>query len=287
MHKLRSCFEIINADMKRPGNILAFALIITLSFLTAGIGIGMAVLDGARNARAETNASNASYLAESGIERQLFEIRKNNQDASYIQSLATTTYPNGSFWVSTGALENINFKQFPSLSTSTVAAIDLFDPDALSTPPGITEVDVQWTKASGCSVSNSSVEASYAFWKVVNGVPTIPSDQPYVILPRQAADPLTNAGLIQIVGLDPNSAYRIQLRAFNCPVINVQATALTNTGSHAFPGDVTLSAEGTYASTTVKMAATIPKQQVLSGLFNYVLFTECTLVKGLGPQSCP
>lgn len=277
---------ITNDDMKRDGNILPFALMITLSLLTAGIGIGIMVLDGVRSARRETNASNAMYLAESGIERQLFELRKRNQDATYIQSLGKTSYPDGSFWISTGAIEQIQLKQFPSISTSTIAVVDLFDPDALLTPPNIIEVDVTWKTAPGCVEANPSLEGSYAFWQLVGGVPQIPTDQPYVVLPKQAPDNTGN-GTLQIVGLDPNSAYRIQLRPYNCPVSNVQVTALTNTGSKDFPGDVTLSAEGTYASTTVKLAATVPKQNVLSGLFNYVLFTDCTLVKGSGVQTCP
>ena len=273
--------------MKRSGNILPFALMITLSLLTAGIGIGIMVLDGARSARRETNSANAMYLAESGIERQLFELRKNNQDASYIQSLAKTTYPNGSFWVSTGAIEQIQLKQFSAIATSTMGVIDLFDPDALLTPPNIIEVDVTWKSAVGCTAPSPSLEASYAFWQIIGGVPQISADQPNVVMPKQGSDPVSGNGSLQIVGLDPNSSYRIQLKPYNCPITNVQVTALTNSGTKDFPGDITLSAEGTYASTTIKMAATVPKQNVLSGLFNYVLFTDCTLVKGTGIQACP
>jgi hypothetical protein len=48
-----------------------------------------------------------------------------------------------------------------------------------------------------------------------------------------------------------------------------------------FPGDISLGAEGTYGKASQKIVVTMPKLDVLSGLYSFVIFSECQLVKGL------
>src|SRR5579859_5313006 len=97
-----SCFML--HVTRSPGSILPLALIMTLTIVLAGIGIGTVVLQGSQRAK-DTDASVAAYyMADSGIERQLFEVRKNSQTVDYLNSLGDS-YGNGGTWVSTGAYE--------------------------------------------------------------------------------------------------------------------------------------------------------------------------------------
>jgi hypothetical protein len=269
------------------GNILPFALIMTMTILLAGIGIGTVVLEGVKRAKDTDESVGAYYMADSGVERQLFEIRKNNQTLSFVNSLDEKTppiYPSGRSWKSTGAFEAPTVKTIPSVATSSFAVLDLFNPDDLLVKPGIGVVKIAWSSGT-CSPSlPAKLEASYAYWDLSGPTPTWPSDNQYVVLSK------STAGTLDLSSLDPNRAYRLRLRFFDCPASNVTVTTYEADGTtpKPFPGDITLSAEGTYGRATQKIAVTMPKQDVLSGLFGYVIFSECTLYKGEGTAPvCP
>lgn len=268
---------------KRDGSILPLALIMTVTILIAGFGISTVVLQGVKRAKGTDESVGAYYMADSGVERQLFEIRKNSESLDFVASMTSTTpptYPGGQSWVSTAGLEpSITSKTFPFVATSSFAVLDLFDPDRLTTLPGIVRVNLAWSTTAACPTAR--VEASYASWDLT-GVPTWPSDNQYTIMPKSTAG-------FDVTPLDPNKAYRLRIRAYDCPIQNLIVTTYGSGGGvTAFPGDITLSAEGTYGKTTQKIAVTMPKQDVLSGLFGYVLFSECTLYKGDGSAPvCP
>jgi hypothetical protein len=265
------------------GNILPLALIMTFTILMAGIGIGTVVLEGSQRAR-DTDASVAAYyMADSGVERQLYEVRKNNQTVGYLNALGGL-YFNGGSWMSTGAYEPTTSKKISQVATTSFAVIDLFDPDNLTSPPGIASMNVVWSKANPLCVGPSTLEVSYGYWTITGGVPQLPDESQgqYVVLPKDSS-------YNQTVGpLDPNRAYRVRFKAYGCAALNV-TVSLFDAGNapKAFPGDITLGAEGTYSKATQKIAITMPKLDVLSGLFGFAIFSECTLVKGSGVQTCP
>ncbi len=275
----------------RQGSILPLALIMTATILMAGIGIGSVVLQGSRLAQKTDESVGAYYMADSGVERQLYEIRKNNQTLDYVKTLDQTTpptYPGAMKWVSTAALEaNLFSKTFPLVTTSSFAQLDLFDPDHMNTPPGIGDIIVRWDASDpSCGgVSIPKLEASYASWDLSGGLPSWPTDSQFIVLPRD-----TSMALEISSGLSTSKAYRLRLSFYDCNAKNVTVSAYTAPGGSnvAIPGDITLSAEGTFGATTQKIAVTMPKQDVLSGLFGYVLFSECTLYKGTGTApACP
>jgi hypothetical protein len=49
---------------------------------------------------------------------------------------------------------------------------------------------------------------------------------------------------------------------------------------------VTIDVTGTYSSTKQRLIVSIPRQEPLSGLYDFAVFSECSLVKG-SPISCP
>lgn len=271
----------------RPGNILPFALIMTLTILMAGIGIGTVVLEGVQRAKNTDESVGAYYMADSGVERQLFEIRKNSQTLSYVNGLdeaTPPTYPGGLSWKSTGGLEAPVSKTIPSVATTSFAVLDLFNPDDLAAKPGIGRAVITWADGPCVPAAPSTIEASYAYWDLSGPLPEWPSDNQYVVLPKSAAHTL------DITPLDVNKAYRLRLRFFGCSAANVSVATYAGDGVtvKSFPGDITLSAEGTFGRATQKIAVTMPKQDVLSGLFGYVIFSECTLYKGEGAApACP
>jgi hypothetical protein len=272
----------------RIGSVLPLALIMTAMILMAGIAIGSVVLQGSRLAVKTDESVGAYYMADSGVERQLFEIRKNSQTLDYVKTLNQTTaptYPGGMKWASTAALEaNLYSKTFPIVATSSFAQLDLFDPDHMNTPPGIGDVVIHWSADPSCGAMTPKLEASYAYWDLTGGTPVWPTDNQFKVYPRNGT------GSLEISDLNTNQAYRLRLTFYDCAAQNVTVSTFASSGGAAvaIPGDITLSAEGTFGSTTQNIAVTMPKQDVLSGLFGYVLFSECTLYKGTGTApACP
>ncbi|MBU0540459.1 hypothetical protein KKF59_04065 [Patescibacteria group bacterium] len=255
----------------RSGNILPLALIMTFTILLAGLGIATVVLEDSHRARDIDDSVAAYYMADSGIERQLFEIRKRAETLSYAAGLSSE-YPNAGKWVSTAAVEQVSDKKFSAITENDFRVLDLFDPDNLGAAAGVDEIQITWD-------GSGQLEVGYAQWQ--SGATVMwPSDDAYVVL--YAFAPSLD------ISLDPTKAYRLRLKALNGDVSNVTISVFNAGAAVAFPGDITLSAEGTYGKATQKIVVSMPKQDVLSGLYNYVLFSECQLLKGVsGAPICP
>jgi len=256
----------------RPGNILPLALLLTFMMLLAGIGIGTVVLEGSARAKDTDESVSAYYMADSGIERQLYEIRKNNASLPDVAEISSE-YPNAGLWVSTAGLEQSMQKVIPVIPEHDLAVIDIFEPDNLSAAANIDMIRISW-------MGSGQIDAGYAQW--TSGATVIwPSDDAFVS--RLGFPP----GMA-LSGLDPSHAYRIRLRAVNGSAENVTVQVYRGGTLVPFPGDITLGAEGTFGKATQKIVVTMPKFDVLSGLYSYVVFSECQLLKGVaGTPTCP
>lgn len=253
------------------GNILPLALVIMTSILLAGIGLGIVVLDSIRRS-ADTDASMiAYYAADAGVERQLFELRKNAYTVSDLASLSDG-YANGSAWsaASTGYLQTTK-KQFSSVPKGDFQFIDLFDPDNANAAASVSRVDWSWEAGDDCNGIPPEVEMGYAQW--LSGGIVLPED--FVVVRG-----LVSGGMQ--TSLDPTRAYRLRFRPKTCRAKNLTVQAYTTPGDidpMPFPGDITLTSAGTYKKSTQAISVQVPRQDVLSGVFSYVIFSECSLIK--------
>ncbi len=262
------------------GSILPLALIMTLTILLAGIGLSTVVLEGVHRAKNTDQSVAAYYMSDAGIERQLYAVRKQYATLTSLAELKAA-YPDGGTWKSTGDLERADpVQRITALSTSAFAVIDLFDPDNLTKAPGVAKVKAEWSNGSDCVSKTAGLELGYATLRVgLTGL--VETD---FKLARAEMSPLT------VSGLSTASPYRVRLKAFNCSAKDVAVTLSDSGGTPVdFFGNIILGSEGTYGQATQKIVVTMPKQDILSGLFGgYVLFSECQLLKGgLGIPICP
>lgn len=248
-------------------NILPLALVITATILIAGLSLGMIVLESLQRT-AETDASMvAYYAADAGIEEQLYEVRKLKTPIEDLSVLGET-FGNGSAWeAATSGFIQTTAKAFPELQEGDFQFVDLFDPDKIGAMSGISKVEWSWV---GDGSPGCEVELGYAEWDFSGGE-IIPSEFKIV---RGISSP-------NIQTLDPSKAYRLRFRPRRCDVENlvVKVYEPSDPDPVPFPGDMTLGSEGTYENTTQAISVTMPRQDVLSGVFSYVIFTECTLFK--------
>ncbi len=263
------------------GNIVALALILTSAILITAVGVGIVVMQGSQQSRTMDKAVAAYYMANSGIELQLFGIRKDNRTLLDMAA-ASSTYPGGTSWQSTTGLEETGVKQISYLPEEELAFIDLFDPDDISSVSNASKVTISWLPGADCGAKIPQIEAAYAEWEFTGGGVTWPTASNYTIWPF-AASPM------DITPLDINKSYRLRLRPFNCSVRDVQITMydLANTQLD-YPGDIVLGSEGTYEGTTQKLSVSMPRQDILSGIFSYIVFSQNQLCKKVGlAGACP
>ncbi len=271
------------------GSILPLALIMTTMILLAGIGIGTVVLQGSKRAVENDHSVLAYYFADSGIERQLYEVRKKDATTGQLSAL-DAQYPGQGSWTFFGGYATTTEKTFSTVATSSFGVVDLFNPDNVQAA-GVARLDLSWSNGPDCAALGTSaqVEAGYADFDLTSGV--LP--QAYTVC-RQGLSPpdanCVNSGQTMTLLLDPSKNYRVRIHALGCTAKDLIAKTYSDSGGSipkAFPGDVTLSAEGTYQNATQKIRVVMPKSNVLSGVFSYVIFSECTLIKGTGTPTCP
>jgi hypothetical protein len=259
------------------GSILPLAIVMTVSILLSGVTVGLIVLEGYRRSATTDNAMVAYYAADGGIERQLYDIRKNNKTIADIQA-ESQSYSNGSSWVTANPTRFVNatVKTFPVVNNGDFQFVDLFDPDAPGAAAGIAKVMWTWNDggAPGCEV-----ELAYTPW--LNGGAIIP-DQYTIVLG------ILGGGT---QNLQTDHAYRLRFRPKNCNITNLQVQVYNNVAGPAvvFPGDITLASQGAYKNSQQAMAVTMPRLDILNNVFSYVIFSECTLFKNPGSPDpeCP
>jgi hypothetical protein len=262
------------------GNILPLAMVITAAILLSGLGLGIIVLDSLRRTSDVDQSMVAYYAADAGVEKQLYELRKNNARVADLGTL-TLDYGNGSSWraLPSGFLAT-TAKIFPRVNRGDFQFVDLFDPDNIGAAGGVGRVDWSWTPdPASCGGGPNAVELGYAQW--LTGGAVLPGE---FKIDHGLSSPTT-------VILDPTKAYRLRLRPTDCDVLNLRVE-VSPTATYApmpFPGDITLGAEGKFQRATQNISVQIPRQDILSGVFSYVIFSECTLIKDplSGAPACP
>jgi len=246
----------------------------TVSILLSGITVGLIVLEGYKRSALTDNSMVSYYAADAGIERQLYEIRKNNNTIAGIQSL-TQSYSNGSSWSTANPTRFVSatVKTFPIVNNGDFQFVDLYDPDAAGAAAGIAKVTWTWNE-SGCPV-----ELAYTPW--LGGASIIPDT--YTVAIGTLGSGTQN--------LDTLRAYRLRFRPKNCSITNLQVQVYNNVAGSpvVFPGDITLASQGTYKKSQQAIAVTMPRLDILNNVFSYVIFSECTLFKDPGSldPACP
>ncbi len=244
--------------------------------MMVGIGVGMVVMQGLEQSRNIDKSVAAYYMANSGIELQLFGVRKDNRTLTEMAS-ASNIYPNGNSWESTTGYEAIGVKTISYLPEEELTFVDLFDADDISSASNVAKVNISWQPGDDCGPTSPEFEVAYATWEFSAGGIIWPSDSNYTIWPFNPVSPMS------ISPLDPAQSYRLRLRPFNCSVKDVQITMYDAYNNLLdYPGDIVLGSEGTYEGSTQKLSVSMPRQDILSGIFSYIVFSQEQLCKKVG-----
>lgn len=262
------------ARRSQRGTVLLMALVVMSGVVITSMGLGSLILSSLQQTRAIDSAAVAYYAAESGVEEAIYAARR--PGAALPSSVsAPVTLTNNATWKRTvTGRESVIYAG--TIPQDGILEIALYDPDAPTTSQNIGRVQVDWTDScSGCSV----LQASLVGWV---------SGGPIVWDPNATTTLYTwSSGGASIPTADPSRLYRLRLSAKKAAMQNVQVRAYDGgSAPTTLPGRIRIDAEGSFGNVKQKLTASLPRKVPLAGIFDFVVFSECSLVKS-GAISCP
>jgi hypothetical protein len=270
------------------GNVLLLALLVMAGIMTAGLGIGAIILNEIKQARNIDFSTVAYYAAEAGVEQAIYKLRK--EDAVLVcpvgecgangfcsggerEACISTTgdLSNASRWARTTADKELQI--YGKIEKDNSMQVDLFDPEN-AIAAGIESVKIEWV--SNCILpAVSTIEVSFISWDPAVGWSEATEKKfKYTSL----ASPVINNSFSSA------KSYRLRIKSLYCDIGNVVVTAWGADNAAPpqieIPARIVLNSTGEYSIARQAIRVTMPRRSPMSGLYDYVLFSECSLVKG-------
>lgn len=258
---------------RERGAVLLLSLFVMSGVTIAAVGMSALIIGSLQQSRVIDNAIIAYYAAETGIEDAIYRARLTGNlptSQSSPQFLSS-----GTSWTRavTDRESVIYAGAIPEDGTYEIA---LYDPDAPTAAQNIGRVLVTWEDdCSGCTV----LQANLVGWTSGGAVLWDPN--------AETSLHTWNASGVSLTMPDPSRLYRLRLHALEGRMRNVQIRAYDGSNAQTtLPGRIRVDSVGSYANVRQRITATMPRNVPLSGIFDFVIFSECSLVKG-GAISCP
>lgn len=273
------------------GSVLLLALLVMSGVLVVGASLGTISVLNLRQSRVIDDAVIAFGAAESAAEQTLYQLRRVGASSADLNGAAEDgasailTGPpmsNGARWTRTlAATETTIFAAIPADRSYEIV---LWDPEAPASAAGAESLTFSWDDHCG---GTSALEVLAAGWNpaAVGGFnPDIGFHGTSQALTFLKADPVIDNDF------RADYAYRVRLRAKNCDVFNLAVSAYSADDAGgvqvAIPSRIAVEAIGSFASASQGMELRLPRLQPLTGVFDYVIFSQCSLLKGVTGAPC-
>lgn len=260
----------------RSGATLLLALIILGGIVATSLTVGTVVVTRLRGVRAIDQSVLASYAAESGVEELLYEVRKEGKRASLD---ASRTLENGATWTST--VESTTRELFVTLEESSVEQLDLLPITGTITSVGVRTLLI--------TPEASSADA----WLEVTWVPWLESgSSPAVGRVLFSPEELSGRKTVDLQSAPTGGtpiAYRIRFRGLGGRVGTLAiraASDIEGKNEVDFPSRIRATVVGVMGGARYATRAEFLPWSPVAPVFDYVLFSECDIVKG-GTINCP
>lgn len=271
------------------GSTLLLALLVLGGFIATSFTVATIVVTQLRGVRAVDQSIVASYAAESGIEDVLYRVRREGQ----VEGLnGTATLPNETTWtrtVTTSAEERLLF-----LRRDDSAQLDIFPVSGdLGADIGVRSLLIAALDRMGVPADDTT-NPLLSSWLEVTWFPWLASGQWAESAGRVLRSPSdlaaeTRVDLTQHPTGEEPFAYRVRLRALESDLGTVRVRAARDaTGIEIvpFPSGIRATSVGQSGPIRAALQVEFPARLPLAPAFDYVLFSECDIVKGSN-VACP
>lgn len=262
----------VSTSLKRRGNVLLLSLFIMAAMLLGATVLATIIVQSLRTAGVAAFRQSAFTAAESGAERALWELRKQQIAPS---ALPATLDLGGGVSVTRTVATESNTLFLARIAQDDVYELALFAPGATPPAGGVARVDIRWDASCGAT---NVLELQNVTWTPGGGWSPSVAKFRYTLAEQPVQLSLSNPG---------SNAYRVRIRPERCDATNVRIDAFNTSGNPVpFPDRVTVVSTGSYAGTKQAIQVSVPLFAPLSGLFDFALFSECSIDKG-GIPDCP
>lgn len=289
---MRGCLtKSTPTQMPRRGTVILLSLLVLSSVVIAAAGLGSLILSSLQQTRIIDSAIIAYYAAESSVEEALYLLRRGEDvDPASLSTADPQPLGNGATWQrQVGLGESVVRTEIPRDSFQ---EFTLFDPDAMFNEAAnrgldIAKIVVDWAPEAGCGTVDlpcPRLNVTVLQWQreLIAWSENAAKTSVYTSTPEEPRSSAT-------IALDDplNRFYKLRLRADDADLRDVavsfydSADQLTNV-----PGRVLIQATGDYGGTRQQLTVRLPRKPPLSGIFDFAIFSECSVVKGY-PISCP
>jgi len=258
----------------QKGTVLLLALVVMSSVVLSSMGLGSLIVSSLQQSRIMDSAIIAYYAAETGAEEALYMARR--QSVMPTSVVTAKTLGNAATWKRTvTGTEDVLY--IGGLADNSFTEVTLFDPDTQASS-GVDHVNITWAdKCSGCTILGASIVG----WQ-----------------PGTVWDPLSAAsvdftatrhpgGSASVTVPAPTKLNRLRLRAIGGDLDDVRIRGYDGANVlKPLPGRIKIDSRGTFVGVEQKLLISLPRNAPLSGAFDFVVFSECSIVKG-GTISCP
>lgn len=280
---------------KQRGAILLLSLLVMSGVLIVGASLGTISLLSLRQARIIDDAILAFAAAESGAEQTLYQIRRIGESTANLGAdasdedgenigLTGQAMTNGSNWKR--SLSNSEPTLFTSIPRDKTYEVLLWDPESPASPAGVESMTFGWDDDCG---GTSGIEVLATGWDpvAVGGFnPTVGfhGDSPSLTFLHLDPHVIDN-------NFTATQAYRVRIRAKNCDIFNMAISAYSADNASGslvqIPSRVSLVSNGNFGNAKQGMELRLPRLQPLTGVFDYVIFSQCSILKGVTGPACP
>ncbi len=274
--------------------VLLLALLILATILVTSLTVGSIVLRQLKVTTSTDRGIVAYYAAESGLEQGLYLWRQEGQKGNALQ--VTSANPvalaaSRSFWWRDG--QETESAYAATLKQNQTVQLDLFDPTlSLDSQTKAQSIKIGWEAAAGgCPGQGSEwLEVSWSNW---GGAGSALDVQRRFVNHSQIVSSPGQAIIININNASQPSLvnYRLRLKALYADICNLTLTAYRGTGGEGevynLPARLTISATGQLLDTQQALSVTVPQFAPQLGLFDYTVFSQCSVLKGNLTENCP
>lgn len=266
-------------NKNQQGSIVVYASILMMGASAIALTLSLVVLTAVKIGENTSDRTNAFYAAETGLEEALYQVKfKREQKIYALHNTLEEISCDGSILLANGDesyCPHANNTTATSLTFNLKKGqskqIDLYDPDSAGSLfiSGAGTANLSWTTK---DCSEQPVEFSVkSFAKESVGQSVINPEDYAVTLP--ATSPYSYA-------LEQNLSHIIKVKALGCDLKNARFWAAdSNEDIIPLPNYITLESDGWSEKASIKLQASTIWKPPLSGLGDYVLFSEQSITK--------
>ncbi|MDP3771046.1 MAG: hypothetical protein Q8R16_01980 [bacterium] len=263
----------------RRGATLLLALIILGGIVATSLTVGTVVITRLRSVKMIDDSILASYAAESGVEELLHALRKEGRRTDLN---GTGVLANGATWERT--VDTTMRELFLVLEQDATEQLDL-----TATSGALEVVDVRTLLITATAPAEDAwLEVTWLPW--LNTGSWAPTLGRVLFSPSELASQSQKIVDLRSQPMDGDPiAYRVRLRSIGASVGSVRIRAASDalgTNEVAFPSRIRATVVGTVGATRYAARVEFPAWSSVTPVFDYVLFSECDIVKG-GVVDCP